>query len=179
MREPKRPICVEPPELPEWLRAIGWHMDRLRGEPKNGKRFRQVLRDWNKDNAHKSEYQLLPLDDERENSLREQYVLLAAIHDRCCKTVRPIHPWSKLPQISTVGARYFGLMGDVARLTEVNERDLEGFLYSVKRDLPIKIEPVETAGGWGVKGDILLFVWAPDRPGRSIVGKIAPYVANL
>jgi len=135
-------------ECPKWLSDIGWWVDELIREPKNRDRFRKELRDWYNDNAHKSEYRLLPLEP-RKHSLREMYVVLSAIHDCCCREVKSIHPWSKLPQTSTVGTKYFGLMGDVPRLlTQKNDNlVLESFLDSVNRDLPVKIESAETGQG--------------------------------
>ena len=135
-------------ECPKWVCEIGWRVDELVQEPKNRDRFRKVLRKWYNDNAHKSEYRLLPLEP-REHRLREMYVVCAAIHDCCCREVKPIHPWSKLPLLSTVGTKYFGLMGDVPMLLTQKKDNLalESFLESVNRDLPVKIELAETEQG--------------------------------
>jgi hypothetical protein len=127
-------------ECPQWLCEIGRQVDKLIQEPKNKDRFRQVLRRWYNDNARKRKYQLLPLKP-REHSVREMYVVLAAVHDACCRQLGAIHPWSKLPRLSTVGVKYFGLMGLApGLLTPRDEPTLEGFVDAVKGDLAAKIE---------------------------------------
>lgn len=147
LTEPKPPIrLIERPECPKWLSEIGWQVYKLIQEPKNRDRFRQMLIKWDKKYGKDPEYELLPLEvKERKYSLREMYVVLAAIHDSCFPEADPIYPWQNLDVQETVGTKYFGIMGFApGQLKPCDERTLEIFLDSVKKDLPIKIGPVGT-----------------------------------
>ena len=150
-RRLRQETAIKEYKVASWLSDIGYQVNKLVQEPKNKIIFQKMLQEWyynyKPENTDDLENELLPLK-ERPYSPSEKYSILAAIHNECCKTSDPIHPWTDIPELSNIGTKYFGLMFEVVRgLTEDDEPKIRDFLDFVKRDLAEEQESITPSGG--------------------------------